>query len=37
MGSIDSTETYAYRTRKDLICEKEKIKRNNLKKQYKDF
>ena len=37
MGSIDSIETYAYRTRKGLICEKEKIKRNNIKWQYKDF
>ena len=37
MGSIDSIEPYAYRTRKGLICEKEKIKRNNIKRQYKDF
>ena len=36
MQSIDSIETYAYETSKDLICEKEKIKGNNIKKQYKN-
>ena len=34
--SIDSIETYAYGTSKDLICKKEKIKRNNIIKQYKN-
>ena len=36
MGSIDSIETYAYETSKYLICEKEKIRRNNIIKQYKN-
>ena len=36
MQSIDSIETYAYGTIKDLICKKEKIKRNNIIKQYKN-
>ena len=36
MQSIDSMETYAHRTSKDLICKKEKIKRNNITKQYKN-
>ena len=36
MQSIGSIETYAYGTRKDLICMKEKIKRNNIIKQYKN-
>ena len=35
MQSIDLIETYAYGTRKDLICKKEKIKRNIIK-QYKN-
>ena len=35
MQSIDLIETYAYGTRKDLVGEKEEIKRNNLIKQYK--
>ena len=30
MRSIDSIETYAYGTSKDLICKNEKIKRNNI-------
>ena len=30
MGSIDSIETYAYGISKDLICMKEKIKRNDI-------
>ena len=33
MQSIDSIETYAYVVSKDLICKKEKIKRNNIIKQ----
>ena len=36
MQSIDSIETYAYGMSKDLICKKEKIKRNNIIKQYKN-
>ena len=36
MQSIDSAETYAYGTRKELICKKEKIKCNNTIKQYKN-
>ena len=36
MQSIDSIETYAYGTSKDLICKREKIKRNNTIKQYKN-
>ena len=36
MQSIDSIETYAYRTTKDPICKKEKIKRKNIIKQYKN-
>ena len=35
MQSIDSTETYAYGKRKDLVSEKEEIKCNNIIKQYK--
>ena len=35
MQSIDSIETYAYGTRKDLVSEKEDNKRNNIIKQYK--
>ena len=34
--SIDSTETYAYARSKGLVCNKEKIKCNNLIKQYKN-
>ena len=30
MQSIDSIETYAYETSKDLKCEKEVIKSNNI-------
>ena len=33
MQSIDSIETYAYGTNKDLICKKEEIKCNNIIKQ----
>ena len=36
MQSIDSIETYAYGKSKDLICMKEKIKRNNKIKKYKN-
>ena len=36
MQSIDLIETYAYGTSKDLICNKEKTKRNNIIKQYKN-
>ena len=34
--SIDSIETYAYGTSKDLICEKEVTECNNIIKQYKN-
>ena len=34
--SIDLIETYAYGTRKDLVCKKEKIKCDNIIKQYKN-
>ena len=33
--SIDSTETYAYGTSKDLVSEKEEIEWNNIIKPYK--
>ena len=33
--SIDSVETYAYGTRKYLVCKREEIKCNNIIKQYK--
>ena len=36
MQLIDSIETFAYGMSKDLICKKEKIKRNNTIKQYKN-
>ena len=36
MQSIDSIETYAYGTSKDLVSEKEEIKCNNIIKQYKN-
>ena len=36
MQEIDSTETHAYGTRKDIIYVKEKIKRKNIIKQYKN-
>ena len=35
MQSIDSIETYAYGTSKDLVSEKEDIKCNNIIKQQK--
>ena len=34
MQSIDLIETYAHGTCKELICKKEKIKRDNIIKQY---
>ena len=34
MQSIDSIESYAYGTSKDLVSEKEKIKCNNIMKRY---
>ena len=34
--SIDSIETYAYVTSKDLACKKEEIKCNNIMKKYKN-
>ena len=37
MQSIDSIETDAYGTSKDLISEKEEIKCNNMIKQYKNW
>ena len=36
MQSIDSIETYAYGTNKDLVSENEEIKCNNIIKQYKN-
>ena len=36
MQSIDSTETYAYRTNEDLVSEREEIKCSNIIKQYKN-
>ena len=36
MQSIDSTETYAYGTSKDLVSKKEDIKRNIKIKRYKN-
>ena len=35
MQSLDSIETYAYGTSKDLVSEKEEIKCNNIIKRYK--
>ena len=37
MQSIDSIETYAYGMNKDLVCEKEQIKCNNIKNNIKMF
>ena len=34
--SIDSTETYAYRTSKDLVSEKDEIKCKNIIQQYRN-
>ena len=36
MQSIDSLETYAYETSKDLVSKKEEIKFNNIIKQHKN-
>ena len=36
MQSIDSIETYAHGTSKDLVSKKEEIKCNNIIKQYKN-
>ena len=36
MESIDSMETYAYGTSKDLVNEKEVINYNNIIKRYKN-
>ena len=36
MQSIDSIEMYAYGMSKDPTCKKEKSKRNNIIKQYKN-
>ena len=36
MQSIDSTESHAYRMNKDLVWKKEKIKCNNIIKQYEN-
>ena len=35
MQSIDSIQTYAYETSKDLVSDKDEIKCNNIVKQYK--
>ena len=35
MQSIDSIETYAYGTSKDIVSEKDKIKCSNIIKRYK--
>ena len=37
MQSIDSIETYAYGTRKDLVSEREEIKCNKVVKWYKKW
>ena len=37
MQKIDFTKTYEYRTRKDLMCKKEKIKRDNIIEQCKNI
>ena len=36
IDSIDSIETYAYGTSKDLVSEKKEIKCNNIIKHYKN-
>ena len=36
MQSIDSLETYAYGTSKDVVSEKEEIKCNNIIERYKN-
>ena len=37
MQSIDSIETCAYETRRDLVSEKEEIKYSNIRKRYKKW
>ena len=37
MQSIDSTETYAYGTSKDLVTDKEEIEYSNIIKRYKKW
>ena len=37
MKSLDSIETYAYGTSKDLVSKKEEIKCNNIIKRYKKW
>ena len=37
MQSLDSIETYAYGTSKDLVRGKEEVKCNNIIKQYKKW
>ena len=37
MESINSIETYAYRTSKDLLSDKEQRKYKNIMKQYKNY
>ena len=37
MRSIDSIETYEYGSTKDLVCEEEETKCNNIIKQYKNI
>ena len=37
MQLVDSIETYAYGTSKDLVSEKEEIKCNNIIKRYKKW
>ena len=36
MQSVDSIETYAYETIKDLVIEKEEVKCNNIMRWYKN-
>ena len=36
MQSVDLVETYVYETSKNLICKKEKLKRNDTIKQYEN-
>ena len=36
MQSVDSIETYAYGTSKDLVSDKEQIKCNNIINRYKN-
>ena len=36
MQPVDLIETYAYRINKNIVCKTEKIKYNNMIKQYKN-